>query len=144
MQYYHAFNYINRLEKHYTQHSLNACMVQFDLLPSPPGNPRDKSSPSGPKVGNCLKRSVTGEGGGGHKNILFSLILRRMCHFSRGLHDGYGPQDYVFLRKNAGICFRVTGEKKPINITSVFQVFFLISNECAYERTRMEFLFAKD
>ena len=40
-------------------------MVQFDLLPStlPPllsSNPRDKSSPSGPGVGNCLKRSSPG------------------------------------------------------------------------------------
>ena len=27
------------------------CMVQFDLLPTLPGNPRDKSSPSGPGLG---------------------------------------------------------------------------------------------
>ena len=36
------------------------CMVQFYLLPSPPGSPGDKSSPSGPGVGNCLKRSCPG------------------------------------------------------------------------------------
>lgn len=32
-------------------------MVQFDLLPPNLGNPRDKSSPSGPGLGNCLKTS---------------------------------------------------------------------------------------
>ena len=32
------------------------CMVQFYLLPPPPGNPGDKSSPSGLGVGKCLKR----------------------------------------------------------------------------------------
>ena len=31
-------------------------MVQFDLLPSSPGNPQGKSSSSSPGVGNCLKR----------------------------------------------------------------------------------------
>ena len=32
-------------------------MVQIHLLPSRSGNPRDKSGPSGPGVGNCLKQS---------------------------------------------------------------------------------------
>ena len=41
------------------------CMVQFYLLPSPPGNPQDKSSPSDPGVGNCLKRSCPGGRGRG-------------------------------------------------------------------------------
>ena len=37
-------------------------MVQFYLLPPPPppSNPWDKSSPSGPGVGNCLKRFCPG------------------------------------------------------------------------------------
>ena len=30
------------------------CMVQVDLLPSPPGSPRDTSSTLGLRVGNCL------------------------------------------------------------------------------------------
>ena len=36
------------------------------------------------------------------KNI-FSLILRNTCYFLHSLHDGYWPQDYVFLKTNAGI-----------------------------------------
>ena len=62
----------------------------------------------------------------GHiKNISFSLVLRRTCHFSRGLQDGCGPQDYVFSRINAGICRRVVDEKKNLSIfTSVFQGMF--------------------
>jgi len=35
----------------------------------PPGNPGDKSSPSGPGVGNCLKRSCPGGGGWGKSKI---------------------------------------------------------------------------
>ena len=53
-------------------------MVQFYLSPSPPGNPGDKSSPSGPGVGNCLKRSSPGVRGAGqieNKNFL-------LFHFS--------------------------------------------------------------
>ena len=48
------------------------CMVQFYLLPSPPGNPRDKSSPSGPGVGNCLKRFCPGGRGGRGKSKITS------------------------------------------------------------------------
>ena len=83
------------------------CMVQFCLLPSPPpspGNPRDRSSPSGAGVGNCLKQSCPG----GRR---FSLILWSRCYFSRGLDDGCGPQDYTFFRKIAGICRRVIGDE---------------------------------
>ena len=44
-------------------------MVQFYLLPSPPGNPGDKSSPSVPGVGNCLKLSCPGGRGWGKSKI---------------------------------------------------------------------------
>ena len=46
----------------------------------------------------------------------FSLILRSTFHLLRGLHDGCGPQDYIFLRANAGICPIVVGEELPIKI----------------------------
>ena len=36
---------------HFLSHG-TLCMVQFDLLSSPPGDHRDKSSPSDPGVGN--------------------------------------------------------------------------------------------
>ena len=41
--------------------------------------------------------------------IIFSLILQSLCYFSHGLHDGCGPQDYLFSTKNAEICQRVVG-----------------------------------
>ena len=39
-----------------------------------------------------------------------SLILRSTCHFSRGLHDDCGPQEYLFLRKKQE--FVGVGEEK--------------------------------
>lgn len=43
-------------------------MVEFDLLPSNLGNPRDKSSPSGLGLANCLKTScAVGRGRGKSK-----------------------------------------------------------------------------
>ena len=86
-------------------------MVQFYLLPSPPDNPWDKSSPSGQGVENCLKQACRGARGVGQVKNIFSLILRRTCYFSRGLHDGCGLKDYVFSRKNTGIYRRVVGEE---------------------------------
>ena len=86
---------------------VHAWFIQFYLLPSPSGQPPGQVQPFGPRGGGSCP------GGRGLEQIknIFSLILRSMCHFSRGLHDGYGPQDYVFLRKNAGICRRVVGEE---------------------------------
>jgi len=60
-------------------------MVQFYLLPSPPGNPRDKSSPLSPGVGNCLKRFCPGGRGAGQIGNNFSFFLRSTSlayHFS--------------------------------------------------------------
>ena len=47
----------------------------------PPGNPRDKSSPSGPGVGNCLKQFCPGGRGAEQieNNLVFSCEAR---HFS--------------------------------------------------------------
>ena len=82
------------------------------LVTIPPGQPWDKSSPSGPGVGNYLKQSCPGgKVGGANKKNVFSLILRSTSYFSRGLHDGCGLQEYIFLRENAGICQRVVGEE---------------------------------
>ena len=39
-------------------------MVQFLQLPSPPGQPRDKVWPCGPRVGNFASSLVLGVGGG--------------------------------------------------------------------------------
>ena len=51
----------------------------------PPGNPRDKSSPSGPGVGNCLKLFCPGGGGAGQIENNFSFFLwstSLVYHFS--------------------------------------------------------------
>ena len=56
-------------------------MVQFYLLPSPSGNPGDKSSPSGPGLENCLKRSYPGGRGRG-KSKITSCCSCKVCHFS--------------------------------------------------------------
>ena len=40
----------------------------------PPGNPRDKSSPSGPGVGNCLKRFCPGGRGAGQIDFLVKHV----------------------------------------------------------------------
>ena len=82
----------------------------IDLLSCLPPR-QDKSSFSGPGVGNCSKRSCPGDRGWGKFKNNLSLILRSTCHFLRGLHDGCGPQDNVFLRANAGNCRRVVGEE---------------------------------
>ena len=51
------------------------CMVQFYLLPSPPGNPGDKSSPSVPGVENCLKPTCPGGRRAGQIENNFLLFL---------------------------------------------------------------------
>ena len=51
---------------------LFVAIMHGSILPvtiPPPGNPRDKSSPSGSRVGNCLKRSCPGGRGAGQIEI---------------------------------------------------------------------------
>ena len=50
------------------------CIFQFDLLPSPPGNPRNKFGPSGTRVGNCLKWSCPRVGGLANQKYLAKYI----------------------------------------------------------------------
>ena len=84
------------------------------LVTIPPGQPWDKSSPSGLGVGNCLKQSCPGGkvGGANKKKYLLFDFAKYLSYFLRGLHNGCGLQDYIFLRKNAGKnCQRVVGEE---------------------------------
>ena len=48
----------------------------------PPGNPGDKSSHSGPGVGNCLKRSCPGGRGAGQIKKKTSCSSCKVRHFS--------------------------------------------------------------
>ena len=63
-------------------------LMHGSILPvtiPPPGNPRDKSSPSGPGVGNCLKRFCPGGRGVGQieNNFSFFLLSTSLAyHFS--------------------------------------------------------------
>ena len=83
-------------------------MVQFYLLPSPPpGNPGDKSSPSVPGVGNCLKPSCPGERGAGQiennfllfprssKVLLFKLLNE--CAFDAYLNSWRSSQTKIYF-----------------------------------------------
>ena len=59
-------------------HTLHHNLMHGSILPvtiPPPGNPRDKSSPSGPGVGNCLKRFCPGGRGVGQTENNFSFFL---------------------------------------------------------------------
>ena len=53
----------------------NNAWFNFACYHPPPGNPRDKSSPSGPGVGNCLKRFCRGARGAGQIENNFSFFL---------------------------------------------------------------------
>ena len=95
-------------------------------------------------MGNCLKRSCPVCRGVGQIKNIFSLILRSTCYFSRGLHLGCGPQDYVFLRKNAGICRRVVGWSNLSKWKSVFNEMFLkFETNVRMMRSRVDFSFWK-
>ena len=48
--------------------------------------------------------------GGIKKYLLFDFV--KYCYFSRGLHNGCRLQDYIFLRRNEGICQKVVGEEE--------------------------------
>ena len=110
--YIHIFSFLSSFNSLQLIHTSTAglCMVQFYWLPFLLSNPRDKSSPSGPRVGGSCPG---GRGLGQIKNI-FSLILRSTCHFSRGLHDGYTMA--IFKEKRRNLLESVVGEEKPIKI----------------------------
>ena len=82
--------------------------------------------------------------GAGHIKNTFSLILRSRTRAFGSLHDGCRPQDYVFLRQNAGICRRVVEEKKPINCYVCVSKYVLkFQTNVRMMRTRMDFFSQK-
>ena len=87
-------------------------MIQF-LLPG--GNPRDKSSSSGPGGGGIFwSDPVPGLGGGENKNYLlfdFGLWFFKVRVISHAVYMIAAGMDYVFVRKNEGIFRRVVGEE---------------------------------
>ena len=98
--------------KYLLKYYLFLCIVQFYLLPSPLGNPGTSPALQVWEWGIVWSSPVlVGRWVGQIKKDIFSLILRSTSYFLRGLHNGCGLQDYIFLRKNAGICQRVVGEE---------------------------------
>ena len=98
--YIHIFSFLSSFNSLQLIHTSTAglCMVQFYLLPSPPGNPRDKSSPSGPGVGGGPVPGVGGWGKSKISSLWFCEV--RACHFSRGLHDSYTMAIFKEKRRN--------------------------------------------
>ena len=100
--YIHIFSFLSSFNSLQLIHTSTAglCMVQFYLLPSPPGNPRDKSSPSGPGVGGG---AVPGVGGWGKSSAKYVHVISRAVYTI--------ATRWLFLRKSAGIFWRVVGEE---------------------------------
>jgi len=91
--------------------SLHICadLMHGSILPvtiPPPGNPGDKSSPSVPGVGNCLKPSCPG--GGGKSNIT-SCCSCEVRHFS--VDAGPRGEDCLFPVRISRICSRLVREE---------------------------------
>ena len=106
-------------------------MVQFYLLPSPPpGNPGDKSSPSVPGVGNCLKPSCPG--GGGKSNIT-SCCSCEVRLFS--VDAGPRGEDCLFPVRISRICSRLVREVQSLKIKICIRryFYFKLLNEFAFD-----------
>ena len=106
--------------------------------PPPPSNPGDKSSPSVPGVGNCLKPTCPGGRGRGKSNITscFSCDVR---HFS--VDAGPRGEDCLFPVRISRICSRLVGEEYNLSkLKSVFEGTFILNCETNVRsmRTRMD------
>jgi len=74
----------------------------------PPSNPGDKSSPSVPGVGNCLKLSCPGGRGWGTSKIN-TCCSREVRHFS--VDAGPRGEDCLFPGSISRICSRLVREE---------------------------------
>jgi len=109
-------------------------MVQFYLLPSPPWQPRDRSSPSVPGVGNCLKRSCPGGEGWPVKSKITSCCSREVRHFSveAELHE----EDCRFPGRISKICSRLPSKEiKSLEIKICIRrnFYYKLLNKCAFD-----------
>ena len=103
-------------------------MVQFYVLPSPPGNPGDKSSPSGPGVGNCLKQSCPGGRGAGQKKIT-SCCSCKVRHFSIDTMAPDRAEKITYFRgKSLEFVADWLKKNKLSKLKSVFEGTFIIIN----------------
>ena len=81
------------------------------LVTIPSGNPGTSSTLQAQEWGIVWSSPVPGGKGVGQIKNIVSLILQSTSYFSRSLHNGCGRKDYIFLRKDAGICQKVVGEE---------------------------------
>ena len=103
-------------------------MVQFYLLPSPPRQPRGQVQPFDTGVGNCLKPSCPGGGGGAGQIENNFLLFPRSCavrHFS--VDVGPGGEDCLFPGRISGLCSRLVREDNLSKLKSVFEGIFILN-----------------
>ena len=99
--YIHIFSFLSSFNSLQLIHTSTAglCMVQFYLLPSPPGQPPGQVQPFWPGGGGG--GPVPGVGGWGKSKISSLWFCEvRACHFSRGLHDSYTMAIFKEKRRN--------------------------------------------
>ena len=105
-------------------------LMHGSILPvtiPPPGNPGDKSSPSVPGVGNCLKPSCPGGRGAGQIENNFFLFPRSCAvrHFS--VDAGPRGDDCLFPGRISRICSRLVREDNLSKLKSVFESTFILN-----------------
>ena len=109
-----------------TQHS-NLCMVQFYLLPSPPGQPQGQVQPFGPGGGELFEAVLSrGRGAGQIENNF--LLFPRSCavrHFS--VDAGPRGEDCLFPGRISRICSRLVREDNLSKLKSVFEGTFILN-----------------
>ena len=77
----------------------------------------------------------------GYIKNLFSLFLRtNTCHFSRGLHYGYGPKDYIFQGQTQKFAGDWLERNNLSKLKFVIEDMFLkLQTNVRVMRTRMNF-----
>ena len=83
-------------------------MVQFYLLPSPPGQPRGQVQPFGPGGGELLE-AVLSRGEGGGANRITSSCSCEVRHFSVDAEPR--EKDCLFPGRISRICSRLVREE---------------------------------
>ena len=107
--YIHIFSFLSSFNSLQLIHTSTAglCMVQFYLLPSPPGQPPGQVQPFWPGGGGGgLSR---GQGAGANQKYLLFDFAKYVHVISRAVYTI--ATRWLFLRKSAGIFWRVVGEE---------------------------------
>ena len=107
-------------------------MVQFYLLPIPPGNPGDKFSPAG--VGNCLKRSCPGGTGRGKSKITSCCSCKVPCLSVDTMAPDRVEKTAYFQGKSLEFVADWLEKKNLSKFKCVRRyVYYKLLNECAFD-----------